>query len=47
VPAAEGKAERHIKVVASSPEHPKLVVRTRTNYVFAADQAGSSEKASQ
>ena len=34
VPSAEGKAERHIKVVASSPDHPKLVVRTRTNYVF-------------
>jgi Ca-activated chloride channel family protein len=45
VPAAEGKAERHIKVVASSPEHSKLVVRTRTNYVFAPDKPGSSDKA--
>lgn len=34
VPASEGKPERHIKVVASSPDHPKLVVRTRTNYLF-------------
>jgi Ca-activated chloride channel family protein len=34
VPQAEGKMERHIKVEASSPEHPKLIVRTRTSYVF-------------
>lgn len=34
VPVAEGKAERQIKVVASSPDHPKLVVRTRSKYVF-------------
>jgi VWFA-related protein len=47
VPSAEGKAERHIKVVASSPEHPKLLVRTRTNYVFTPDKAGSSEKVPQ
>jgi len=45
VPAAEGKAERHVKVVASSPEHSKLVVRTRTSYVFAPDKPGSSDKA--
>jgi len=38
VPSAEGKHERHIKVMASSPDHPKLVVRTRTSYVFS-DQA--------
>jgi VWFA-related protein len=42
VPAAEGKAERHIKVMASSAEHPKLVVRTRTSYVFSPDKAVSS-----
>ena len=46
VPSAEGKAARHIKVMASSPGHPKLVVRTRTSYVFSPDQAGSSAKAS-
>ncbi|MGA2213210.1 MAG: VWA domain-containing protein [Bryobacteraceae bacterium] len=39
VPSAQGKAERHIKVVASSPDHPKLLVRTRTKYVFSPDKA--------
>lgn len=39
VPSAEGKPERHIKVTAASADHPKLVVRTRTNYTFAAEQA--------
>jgi len=34
VPSVEGKMERHIKVVASSPDHPKAIVRTRTSYVF-------------
>ena len=34
VPESEGKPERHIKAVASSQEHPKLVVRTRNSYVF-------------
>jgi VWFA-related protein len=34
VPNAEGKMERHIKVQAFSPDHPKLIVRTRTSYVF-------------
>jgi len=39
VPSAEGKAERHIKVVASAPDHPKLVVRTRTSYILSPDKA--------
>jgi Ca-activated chloride channel family protein len=39
VPSAEGRAERHIKVVASAPDHPKLAVRTRTSYVFSPDKA--------
>jgi hypothetical protein len=39
VPATEGKAERHIKVEASSTDHPKLLVRTRTSYEFKPDQA--------
>jgi len=43
VPAAEGRAERHVKVMASSPDHPKLVVRTRTSYVFSPDKAVSSQ----
>jgi VWFA-related protein len=34
VPSVEGKMVRHIKVEASSPDHPKLIVRTRTSYVF-------------
>lgn len=34
VPSAEGKMVRHIKVEASSAEHRKLIVRTRTSYVF-------------
>jgi VWFA-related protein len=34
VPSSEGKEERHIKVEASSAEHRKLIVRTRTNYLF-------------
>src|SRR6202044_1873321 len=29
VPASEGKTLRHIKVVAASTDHPKLLVRTR------------------
>jgi Ca-activated chloride channel homolog len=42
IPSTEGKAVRHIKVVASSPEHPKLIVRTRTSYVFG-DKATESQ----
>ena len=34
VPSVEGKMVRHIKVVATSADHPKLMVRTRTKYVF-------------
>jgi Ca-activated chloride channel family protein len=34
VPSVEGKMERHIKVTAASSDHPKLIVRTRTSYVF-------------
>jgi VWFA-related protein len=32
IPQDAGKPVRHIKVTASSPEHPKLVVHTRTSY---------------
>jgi Ca-activated chloride channel homolog len=42
IPVAEGRtSERHIKVVAWSPAGKKLIVRTRTSYVFtpAAEQA--------
>lgn len=41
IPSVEGKMVRHIKVVASSPAHPKTVVRTRTSYVFS-DQPTSN-----
>ncbi len=41
IPSAQGKAERHIKVEASSPEHPKLIVRTRTSYNFSDNVAES------
>jgi Ca-activated chloride channel family protein len=48
VPSTEGKAVRHIKVEASSPEHSKLNVRTRASYEFpetAADAGGALESA--
>jgi Ca-activated chloride channel homolog len=41
VPSVEGKMERHIKVTASSSDHPKMIVRTRTSYVFS-DKATES-----
>jgi Ca-activated chloride channel family protein len=41
VPTAEGKADRHIRVEAASQDHPKLVVRTRTNYLFSDTAADS------
>jgi Ca-activated chloride channel homolog len=37
VPSVEGKMVRHIKVVAAAANHQKLVVRTRTKYVFPED----------
>jgi hypothetical protein len=33
---------RHLKVEASSSEHPKLNVRTRTSYVFSDSGTASS-----
>jgi len=41
VPSVEGKIVRHIKVVATSADHPKLTVRTRTSYVFSDKEAVS------
>jgi len=41
IPSAEGKLERHIKVVAASTNHPKLTVRTRTGYIFSDNAAES------
>lgn len=34
IPSLEGKMVRRVKMTASSADHPKLVVRTRTSYVF-------------
>ncbi len=44
IPDVNGKSDRHIKVEASSPDHPKLVVRTRTNYLFAPENAESGQQ---
>ena len=43
----EGKAGqlRHIKVAASSPEHPKLVARTRTRYIYNPEESTVSVNA--
>lgn len=42
IPSAGGKMERHLKVTASSTDHPKLVVRTRSSYIFS-DKATASQ----
>lgn len=34
IPPSEGKAVRHIKVVASAPDHGNLNVRARSSYVY-------------
>lgn len=39
VPSDSGKPIRHIKLTASSPDHPKLMVRTRTRYAMDEDAA--------
>ena len=43
VPSVEGKIVRLLKLVASSADHPKLIVRTRTSYVFPDQAADSNE----
>ena len=44
IPAVEnGKPERRIKVVASAPDHGKLIVRTRSSYLFTPDKGGASQ----
>jgi Ca-activated chloride channel family protein len=38
IPTADnGKPERHVKVIASAPNRAKLIVRTRTSYIFTPD----------
>ncbi len=44
IPASEGKPERHVKVVASAPGHDKLLVRTRTSYLFTSDTEATAAK---
>jgi len=44
IPSAEGKSDRHINVVASAPNHEKLIVRTRTNYLFTPESEGVGSK---
>lgn len=44
IPAAEGKAARHIKVVAAAPGHENLVVRTRTSYQFSPESEAAATK---
>jgi Ca-activated chloride channel homolog len=44
VPASEGPKERHIKAVASAAGRQKLVVRTRTSYLFSSDGGGADPK---
>jgi Ca-activated chloride channel family protein len=44
IPSSEGKPERHIKVVASAAGGDKLVVRTRTTYLFTPDSQGVSSQ---
>jgi Ca-activated chloride channel homolog len=47
IPEAEGKPERHIKVVASSPDGGKLNVRTRSSYMLPQGGPVAAAKASQ
>jgi VWFA-related protein len=42
VPSESGKPIRHIKVTASSPDHPKLIVNTRTSYKMEEETADRS-----
>jgi Ca-activated chloride channel family protein len=44
IPTADnGKPERHVKVVASAPNRAKLIVRTRTSYIFTPDSERASK----
>ena len=45
IPPVEGKRERSIKVVASSPNHEKLIVRTRAKYLFTPDSESAKNGA--
>ncbi len=44
IPTADnGKPERRVKVVASAPNRAKLIVRTRTSYIFTPDSERASK----
>lgn len=44
IPPVEGKAVRHIRVTASAPNYPKLIIRTRTRYMFSTDTVAAESK---
>jgi hypothetical protein len=44
VPAAEGKAVRHVRVEAVVPGHGKLVIRTRTSYTFPSEREAAKRQ---
>ncbi|HYL36290.1 MAG TPA: VWA domain-containing protein [Bryobacteraceae bacterium] len=44
IPSTEGKPERSIKVTAAAPGHGRLIVRTRTRYLFEPDQGAVETK---
>jgi Ca-activated chloride channel homolog len=44
IPSSEnGKAERHVKVVATAADRGKLIVRSRTSYIYTADSESASK----
>jgi len=44
IPTADnGKPQRHVKVIASAPTRAKLIVRTRSSYIFASDNERASK----
>jgi VWFA-related protein len=44
VPSPEGKPTRHIKVEAFAEGHQKLIVRTRTSYIFTPNSEAANRK---
>jgi Ca-activated chloride channel homolog len=44
IPPSAGKPTRHIKVTASAPGHPNLIVRARTSYTYGPDSEAAALK---
>jgi Ca-activated chloride channel family protein len=44
IPPLEGKPARHIKVEAFAEGHAKLIVRTRSNYIFTRDDEAANRR---